>query len=83
MIATLPVWVDHSVMADRPRLSIRLSEEAHSGWMDACAREGVSLTSLVEAIGRGLHEDPRPLLERGADLIQAARLIDQERRNRR
>lgn len=65
-----------------PKMTLRLTDEARAGWEKACVTTGVSLTALVEAIGRDLNDSGR-LLERGADLIEAARVIDLERRRRR
>lgn len=70
-------------MAERSRVSIRLTTEAHSGWDRACRIAGVTMTALIEAIGRDLEADPHRLLNRGSDVVDAAKAIDQERRNRR
>jgi hypothetical protein len=45
---------------------------------------GVTLTALVEAIGLELHRTGGSALgERGADIVEAAKAIDLERRRRR
>jgi hypothetical protein len=42
----------------------------------------VTITALVEAIGRMMLTDTARLGERGADIIELARQIDAERRSR-
>lgn len=68
---------------ERVKVTTRLSQEARAGLLRACEMEGVSLTALLEAVGRDLHANPRRLLDRGSDLIAEARLIDRERQQRR
>lgn len=41
------------------------------------------MTALFEALGCDVHDNgPRRLLDRGADIVEAARRIDLERRRR-
>lgn len=65
------------------RLTVRLGRKARSGWQKAAHVSGCSITSIIEAIGQDLDNDPDRLLARGSDLIEAARLIDEDRRTRR
>lgn len=57
----------------------RLSDEGYRGWDRTVTREGVTLTALVESIGReldaGSWHPPRRM-------IDEARKIDRERRSR-
>lgn len=64
------------------RLTVRLGREARRGWQKASRQTGCSITAILEAIGRDLDHNPDRLLERGSDLIEAARQIDLERRGR-
>lgn len=70
-------------MAERSRVSIRLSDEAHRGLDTACQGAGITLTALIEAIGLTAAREPSALTDRGPDIIELARAIDLERRNRR
>jgi hypothetical protein len=70
-------------VAERVKVSIRLTEEAHAGWARACANSGVTMTALIEAIGLELHRTPSALGDRGPDILAAARAIDHERGSRR
>lgn len=70
-------------MAERRKITLRLSPEAHDGLQRACLAAGVTMTALFEAVGLELDRNPASLGERGPDVLTAARQIDQERRNRR
>jgi hypothetical protein len=60
--------------------NVRLSDEAAQGWDWLCTARGVTLTALLEALGRILAtgEDWTP-----DQAIDRARQIDRERRSRR
>lgn len=63
-------------------MNLRLSFEARRGWDRFCREQGVTLTAFVEAIG--LELDERGMVEgRGPQVVERARQIDTERRNRR
>lgn len=59
---------------DRPRIQIRLTEEARDGLYAFAGRHRVSLTALLEALGR-LHEEATI----DPDVIAEAKSIDSER----
>lgn len=82
---SIPWGLAHAadVAAERIKVSIRLTQEAHSGWDRACRISGVTMTALVEAIGLELERTPTALGERGPDILEAARQIDWERGSRR
>ena len=65
-----------------PRVSnpLRLSEEAHRGWMRVAGKSGTNLNALAEAIGRLLDERRIVLSE---DVLELARQVQAERRRRR
>lgn len=65
-----------------PKLSLRLSDEARAGFERGCLAYGVSVTALVEAIGLKLYEDAKAMGARGEDVVDLARQIDAERRQR-
>lgn len=68
---------------ERIKVTIRLSVEAHRGLERLCTAGGFTMTALFEAMGCDVNEGgPRKLLDRGADLAEAARRIDQDRRRR-
>lgn len=68
--------------SDRPTLSASVDEDTLDTWHDFCAAHGVTISALVEAIGRQL--DPRVRPPRFlAEAIKAARRIQAERRDRR
>lgn len=57
----------------------RLTEPAWESWDRLCASEGVTLTALLEALGRELGDQWQPTQR----VLKAAREIDWERRSRR
>lgn len=61
-----------------PRISALLSDEARRGWERVCLRERVSLSALLEALGRHLDESPGEL----PDVFDLAAEVDRERGNR-
>jgi hypothetical protein len=69
-------------MPEVPKVTLRLSDEARAGLERGCVSYGVTITALVEAIGRMMLTDTARLGERGADIIELARQIDAERRSR-
>lgn len=73
-------------MADRQALHAYLSEEAHAAWQQMAEENGVSVTGILEALGKELRQEIR---DNGndaegvrRDLIKRARRIDAERRRR-
>lgn len=71
------------VVAERITVTNRLSPEARRGFDRACRIAGVTMTAMLEALGRELDRDPHRLLDRGSDIMELAREIDLERRHRR
>ncbi len=63
------------------RLNAELSDEAHDAWRAFAHAHGVSVTALLEAVGLALREQvpPSDALEA---VVESARLIDSERRER-
>lgn len=69
---------------DRAALHAYLSKPAHAGWTEFSEPNGVSLTSLLEALGLELRaelEETRPD-ELRQSWVKEARRIDAERRRR-
>lgn len=61
-------------------VSFRLEDQARAGWDRVATENNVTLTALIEALGR--------LLEQSSDamppeVVNLAQRIDRERRNRR
>lgn len=78
-----------AVVDDRRTLSVQLSEESFDGWQQITAILGVSLTSILEVMGRAYSSGPMPELERymASDeyqrlVVAAARQLTAERRRR-
>lgn len=69
--------------SDRPQLTATVNEETHDRWRRFAANCGVSISALIEAIGRSLPDDDEtpadPLLRRA---VIMARSIDADRRRR-
>lgn len=59
---------------------MRISDDARRGLDRVATRYGVTLTALLEAMGRYLDEDPTRVHQ---GVIETARQIDFERRSRR
>lgn len=70
-------------MAERVKVTLRLSNESHRGWERAALNNGVTFTALAEAIGLFVDEHPERTDAQWNDIIDRARAIDLERRNRR
>ncbi len=75
---------------ERRALNVRLTPESVKGWEDFCAREGVTLTAILEVVGRSLAEgsavtdDPAyRQSEAFARIIAEARRLTAESRRRR
>lgn len=67
-------------MAERRRLPVRLTEEAHAGLDALATRHGVTRTAMLEALGLlGALNKPVDWEQ----VIRRARQIDRERRSRR
>jgi hypothetical protein len=60
--------------------NVRLTDDAAAGWDRLCTRRGVTMTALIEALGRSLNEGEEWVPD---DAIRRAREIDRERRSRR
>jgi hypothetical protein len=67
---------------DRVPMNVRVSKYARDGWNDFAAREGVSLTSLLEVMGRVLADRSWQPETGGLTIIAEARGLDAERRRR-
>lgn len=71
-------------MTDRQALHAYLSPEAHAAWYRFSEGNGVSVTSLLESLGRELNDELKDI--EPDDLRQAwvkvSRRIDAERRRR-
>ncbi len=69
---------------DREVLSVKISKKSIDGWRDFCMHGGVSLTALIEVIGRELAEETMPpKTPARMEMIKKARQIDMERRSRK
>ena len=60
--------------------NVRLTDASAAAWDRLCTRHGVTLTSLIEALGRMLDDGDDWTPEQA---IERARKIDRERRSRR
>ena len=67
---------------DRVPMNVRISQYARDGWNEFAAREGVSLTSLFEVMGRVLADRSWHPETSGLTMIAEARGLDAERRRR-
>lgn len=66
---------------DRSRLIVALDDDTYDKWRAIAQRHGVTLSALIEAIGRRLDPDrPTPLLRQA---IADARSVMAERNDRR
>jgi hypothetical protein len=66
------------------KITVRLTDESLAGWNKVALGAGVSLTAFIEAIGLDMNErGVIPENRQGHDILNQARQIDQERRNRR
>jgi len=64
-------------------LQTYVTPEAHRGWHEWCATQGVTFSALLEAIGNELGANPdAPISEPIRTLIGDARRVDTERRRR-
>jgi hypothetical protein len=63
-------------------MNVRVSKYARDGWNEFAAREGVSLTSLLEVMGRVLADRSWRPEASGLTIIAEARGLDAERRRR-
>lgn len=70
-------------MADRKSLQTYVTAQAHQGWHEWCANEGVSFSALLEAVGACLAaNDDHPVSESLQGFCVEARQIDASRRRR-
>lgn len=67
-------------MGGTHKVTLRLTDDARRGLDRAAITHGVTLTALAEALGRSLDENTRRL---PPEVVEMARVIDAERRNRR
>lgn len=66
---------------DRGRMIVALDDDTHDKWRALAGTHGVTLSALIEAIGRLIDPDrPTPLLRQA---ISDARVIMVERNDRR
>jgi hypothetical protein len=69
-------------------LTVRISEEARSAIDAYCARNGITVTAWLEAVGRRIQQIERDddvdvsLLTAADETVRIARLVDRERRAR-
>lgn len=66
-------------MAGWRQTQVRLTERAREAWDRECVRHGVTLTSLLEALGVGLDEDDWVIT---GEAVERARHLDRLRRSR-
>lgn len=59
------------------QLNVFVSEESFEAWRRFADEHGVSVTALIEAIGRTLPDKPSGFL---AEAVREARRVDSERR---
>jgi hypothetical protein len=71
-----------SEVDDRVPMNVRVSKYARDGWNEFAAREGVSLTSLLDVMGRVLADRRWQPDSSGLTIIAEARGLDAERRRR-
>lgn len=70
-------------MADRKSLQTYVTPEAHEGWHQWCAAEGVSFSALIEVVGTTLAgEAYNPVSGSLQAFIAEARSVDAARRSR-
>lgn len=70
-----------TVINERRALHAYLSEHSHDGWHDFAAKNGVSVSALLEVIGDSLADNANTL--RVSVHVDAARVLDAMRRKRR
>lgn len=66
-------------MSDRKALHAYVSDGAHDQWHDFAARQGVSVSAMLEALAPEFSEANE---SKFTDLVKAARRIDAKRRRR-
>jgi len=69
------------VAAKRPEIRARLTPEARAAWDRVCGRHGVTLTTLVQALGERLDAGDDEWIT--PDVVDRARQLDRERYSRR
>ena len=69
---------------ERIAINARLSRASAEGWRGFCQANGISLSAFLEVVGLNLAGDTAPsrIPERDR-MVEAARAVDIERRNRR
>jgi hypothetical protein len=61
---------------------VRITEESHEAWRTFCRENGVTIGSVIEAMGERLASG-KPLHEEGVAIVIRAREIDERHRSRR
>jgi hypothetical protein len=71
-------------LANRQALHAYLDSDTHQAWTDWTEDQGISVTGMLEAIGRMLIEQPEDWerITDAIDLVKKARRIDAKRRRR-
>ena len=65
-------------------MTAKISSAAAQGWRDYCAANGITVTALIEVSGRVLANGSDAYLgSKQQEMIQEARRVDLERRQRR
>lgn len=81
--------VPSALMVDdaRPRIGGYVTDEAYDGWARLAAREGVTITALIEVLGRNFGRyvvDPASMDDYGVvELVIDARAVAAQRSGRR
>ena len=61
----------------------QISQSAYEGWQTFCDRYGVTMTSVIDVMGKRVHESVLVETDQLLSVIEEARLLDRERRSRR
>jgi hypothetical protein len=67
---------------DRKAIHAYLDNDAWQAWQDFAEANGVSLTGLIEALGRELMDEEEDAEEHRIPWVKAGRRIDAQRRRR-
>jgi hypothetical protein len=71
-------------LSNRQAIHAYLDDDTHQAWIDWSEDEGISVTGMLEAIGRMIIEEPEDwqrMIE-AIGLVKKARRIDAQRRRR-
>lgn len=71
-------------LANRQAIHAYLDDDTHKAWIDWSEDEGISVTGMLEAIGRMIIEEPEDWqrFTAATGLVKKARRIDATRRRR-